>query len=559
MVSKKFLPKNENDKKRFNPIRTVIASVLIAVLLISTSVGLGFSRFRLVSKPLTTVAKTTGLRVDNSWAVVKERVSGEDTVFSFLDGDIKVTVPASAEGEALDSAKYLVLTHKDYKPSYSEEDGYKIKFTLSAYRFADPDDDTASAVEEVTDNNGSMSIAFDVESEDGSVDDESTTAGYTDPDEYGWLVYEDISSFSEAAYQVKFASDETSDKWIDEADTSWYNVDETSFSLQDEKALAGLAKLVNEGTDFGGCNLTLESNVDLSGKKWTPIGTASHPFKGTFDGNGKTIASMSVTSAGDETSAGLFGTIDGATIKGVHLSNASISADLGMVGSAVYPAQTPDFDGSAIGLAAGRSIGGSIQDVHVTSSTITGKAKFIGGILGSGGASVSSCSFESASSISPGSAVIIGGIAGALYSDISGCYVSATLNGSVSSACGGIVGLAANGAGSMSKCYFTGTLNEGGSSCVAGLLAVADASISSPYAFNDCFADTDIENKVFGTTNSNYGDSDAISSDSVVDWKNSAEGEGQKWSPLGSSTEYVINHSETSFASGLTYSEFLAA
>ena len=299
--------------------------------------------------------------------------------------------------------------------------------------------------------------------------------------------------------------------------------------------------------------------MDLSGKKWTPIGTASHPFKGTFDGNGKTIASMSVTSAGDETSAGLFGTIDGATIKGVHLSNASISADLGMVDSAVYPAQTPDFDGSAIGLAAGRSNGGSIQDVHVTSSTITGKAKFIGGILGCGGASVSSCSFESASSISPGSAVIIGGIAGALYSDISGCYVSATLNGSVSSACGGIVGLAANGAGSMSKCYFTGTLNEGGSSCVAGLLAVADASISSPYAFNDCFADTDIENRVFGTTNSNYGDSNAISSDSVVDWTNSAEGEGQKWTPSDGSTEYVINHSETSFASGLTYSEFLAA
>lgn len=390
------------------------------------------------------------------------------------------------------------------------------------------------------------------------MDDESTTAGYTDPDEDGWLVYEDISSFSGAAYQVKFASDETSDKWIDEANTEWYDDSETPFSLKTAEELAGFAKLVNEGTDFENCTVTLDDNIDLSDKKWTPIGTASHPFKGTFDGNGKTIASMSVTSAGDETSAGLFGTIDGATIKGVHLSNASISADLGMVDSAVYPAQTPDFDGSAIGLAAGRSIGGSIQDVHVTSSTITGKAKFIGGILGCSGASVADCSVVGSSGITPGEAEVIGGIAGALYSNISGCYVSATLAGNAANACGGIVGLAANGAGSMSKCYFTGTLNEG-NSCVAGLLAVADASISSPYAFNDCFADTDIENKVFGTTNSNYGDNDAISSDSVVDWTNSAEGEGQKWSPLGSSTEYVINHSETRFTSGLTYSEFLAA
>lgn len=558
MLFKKFLPKKDNENQRIHPLRTVIASVLIAVLLVSTSVGLGLARFRLVSRPLTTEVKTTGLRVDNDWAVVKERVSGEDTVFSFLDGDIKVTVPSSAEGDALDGAKYLVLTHQDYKPSYSDEDGYKIKFTLSAYHFADANDDTVTAIEAVDDTNSSMSIAFFVD--DASVED--ATDGYTGPDEDGYVIYSGVSSFEDAAYEVKY---QTGDTWVDMADTDWYDDEETDFEISSAAELGGLAKLVNEGEDFEGCTITLADDIDLDEKEWIPIGTASNPFMGAFDGDGYTISNMNIVSVeeednSDDDSAGLFGTIDGATVKNVTLFDADISVDLGSDWDPDFPSSDPSLEGSAIGAAVGRSIGGNISNVHVNSLSITGSAKYVGGILGFGndGGSVSGCSVQSAN-IAPADAQIVGGIAGA-PSNVSDCYVSATLGGSYT-ACGGIAGLASGSASSMTGCYFTGSIADSTDSIKAGMLAVLDYGVSNhKFTFENCYADVDFDNKIFGATNSNFDEEAAAAAiitdgEYRVDWKNSGEEGQQTWTSAGG-TEYTIVADHTSYSSGMTYEEF---
>ncbi len=58
---------------------------------------------------------------------------------------------------------------------------------------------------------------------------------------------------------------------------------------------------------------------DLSGEEWTPIGTSTHRFMGTFDGNGATIKGLTTS---------LFGGVEDATIKnlkltGVNITNAS--------------------------------------------------------------------------------------------------------------------------------------------------------------------------------------------------------------------------------------------
>ena len=50
---------------------------------------------------------------------------------------------------------------------------------------------------------------------------------------------------------------------------------------------------VNAGNDYADCTVTLLRDIDLAGIDWVPIGTKAHPFRGTFDGNNKTISNLS--------------------------------------------------------------------------------------------------------------------------------------------------------------------------------------------------------------------------------------------------------------------------
>lgn len=84
-------------------------------------------------------------------------------------------------------------------------------------------------------------------------------------------------------------------EWSAFADTSWYNTMDTAFTLTTAAELAGLAKLVNNGTDtFLGKTITLGNDIDLAGKNWTPIGQGSGEFQGTFDGGDHAIQNLQI-------------------------------------------------------------------------------------------------------------------------------------------------------------------------------------------------------------------------------------------------------------------------
>ena len=70
-----------------------------------------------------------------------------------------------------------------------------------------------------------------------------------------------------------------------------------------------------------GDTVKLLEDITLT-ETWTPIGTAEHPFSGTFDGNNKTISNLKITTGNY---AGLFGYVSTATIKNVKLANAQVS------------------------------------------------------------------------------------------------------------------------------------------------------------------------------------------------------------------------------------------
>ena len=84
----------------------------------------------------------------------------------------------------------------------------------------------------------------------------------------------------------------------------------TEFDIADAGDLAQFSKMVNEGNTFQGKTVKLTADIDLENQEWTPIGDDGYNnlFSGTFDGNGKTISGLQITSANDGF-VGLFGFI----------------------------------------------------------------------------------------------------------------------------------------------------------------------------------------------------------------------------------------------------------
>lgn len=116
-------------------------------------------------------------------------------------------------------------------------------------------------------------------------------------------------------------------------------VEGTNWTVNNEKGLEKLADIVDyydqaQGNPTIGVTVKLARDLNLSGINWEPIGNivnvlddnASNPnnnrwFKGTFDGNGKTIKNLkSETRKG----TGLFAAVRGAIIKDLKIENAEI-------------------------------------------------------------------------------------------------------------------------------------------------------------------------------------------------------------------------------------------
>lgn len=80
-----------------------------------------------------------------------------------------------------------------------------------------------------------------------------------------------------------------------------------------------LRALANNPGDYAGKTVKLGNSIDLSGSNFTPIGTKSSPFTGTFDGDGHTISGLTVSG---DSYLGLFGYVGaGGKIENVTITN----------------------------------------------------------------------------------------------------------------------------------------------------------------------------------------------------------------------------------------------
>ena len=221
-----------------------------------------------------------------------------------------------------------------------------------------------------------------------------------------------------------------------------------NYTVTSAEDLKNIAKLVNEQWNLG-INITLTSDIDLSGIDWTPIGIDyNHRYTGTFDGGGHTITGLTVT--GSDQYVGLFGYIgSGGTVKNVTLKDVKIESN---------------HSSGYVGGVAGDSWG-TIENCSVSGS-VSGTT-FAGGVVGSQwGGSITGCN----SSATVKGVIFAGGIAGETNSgaSLTGCYatddVTVENDGTNNSHAGGVVGY--NGGGTLTACYATGSVTGSGSGTI---------------------------------------------------------------------------------------------
>ena len=220
-----------------------------------------------------------------------------------------------------------------------------------------------------------------------------------------------------------------------------------SYTVYNADGLLNVAKLVNGGkTDI---NITLDKNIDLTGKGWTPIGTSfDNSYKGTFDGGGHTITGLTVTT--NDQFVGLFGYLNRAgTVKNVVMEGIQITSNhmFGCTGGVV---------GYSWGTIENCSVSGSV------SGTV-----YVGGVVGVQiGGSITGCS----SSATVKGTVDVGGVAGQTNSNatMTACYATGNVTLEIASQnnidVGGAVGF--NGGSRILACYATGNVTSTGSSTV---------------------------------------------------------------------------------------------
>ena len=219
-----------------------------------------------------------------------------------------------------------------------------------------------------------------------------------------------------------------------------------SYTVTSADGLMNVAELVNGGkTDI---NITLDKNIDLTGKDWTPIGTDyDNSYKGTFDGGGHTITGLTFTT--NDEYAGLFGWLNRAgTVKNVVMEGVQITSNQ------IY--------GGSIGGVVGYSWG-TIENCSVSGS-VSGTV-YVGGVVGAQiGGSITGCS----SSATVKGMVDVGGVAGQTNSSatLTACYATGNVTIEIAPkkniAGGGLVGM--NAGSSLLACYATGNVTSTGSS-----------------------------------------------------------------------------------------------
>ena len=293
-----------------------------------------------------------------------------------------------------------------------------------------------------------------------------------------------------------------------------------SYTVYNANGLMNVAELVNGGkTDI---NITLDKNIDLTGKVWTPIGTDyDNAYTGTFDGGGHTITGLTITT--NDQYAGLFGYLGNfgkfGTVKNVVMDGIQITCNhrLGYAGGVA---------GYSRGTIENCSVSGSV------SSTVS-----VGGVVGAQrDGSITGCS----SSATVKGMVQVGGVAGQTIfgATLTACYATGNVIIEIDPidniSGGGLVGF--NDGISLLACYATGNVTSTGSSTgyvhIGGFLGDNYITVTACYWKN---------NHEQGIGYNRISTKATKVDGSVVTWQNAVDAMNTALQNAGSEWRYELN------------------
>ena len=243
--------------------------------------------------------------------------------------------------------------------------------------------------------------------------------------------------------------------------------------------------------DFAGKTFRLTQNIDLGGKEWTPIGDSKNIFKGTFDGDGKTIKNLVIT--GNNSNVGLFGVTHDGELKSFTVENAKVSGRLN-VGVVAGQPYTSKYTGITVrghvevnGMAYVGGVGGKNAYADWTNITVdvdetsyvkansvengTAYRTYVGGVVGFNGEGGHSFTNITSNINVEGTTCDVGGLFGIAHygNQFENCRctgnvkITAAEEAQEAQEMGGIAGVWHNETGysvTMTDCSFTGTLTS---------------------------------------------------------------------------------------------------
>lgn len=208
----------------------------------------------------------------------------------------------------------------------------------------------------------------------------------------------------------------------------------------------------------------LTTNIDLTGEAWTPIGSKSNPYTGTFDGAGFTISGMKIENATGY--SGLFGNVTGTVRDFTVTGSITITGD-----------ETVSRVGGAVGSLGTASVGGTVSGVTSdVDITVSAGNDHIGGVVGSmpenSSPTVENCVYTGDINITVAAGSVAGVVGYIRTGTIQNCAnqggisVSESGNGSV----GGILGYCNNGNIYIRNCYNSGSIAAEGTANVGAIV-----------------------------------------------------------------------------------------
>lgn len=292
-----------------------------------------------------------------------------------------------------------------------------------------------------------------------------------------------------------------------------------SYTVTSADGLINVAELVNGGkTDI---NITLDKDIDLTGKDWTPIGTNyDNRYKGTFDGRGHTIKGLTVTT--NDQFVGLFGYLDRAgTVKNVVMEGIQITSN-----HVLMSGNTGGVVGYSWGTIENCSVSGSVSGTNC-----------VGGVVGSQKAgSIIGCS---SSAIVKGTRYV-GGVAGEKQGTMTACYATGDVTLKIDSPqnlyVGGLVGFSGNAR--VLACYAIGNVNSEGRN--TGNVHIGGLFGENYTVVTACYWKNNHEQGIGSNQHSTVPEATKVDGTDVT-WQKAVEGMNTALKNAGSEWRYEFN------------------